>query len=81
MASEAGIYVHLWRPEEINIKLAGELIEPLRAGIELMESDPERFKAFNPPNGWGSYQRFVPWLRSYLRACEANPDAEISVSR
>ena len=81
MADAAGIYKHLWRPDEIGIKHAGELIEPLREGLALLESDPERFKAYNPSNGWGSYDGFVPWLRHYLAACEANPDAEVAVSR
>lgn len=52
MAGEAGIYKHLWQPDEIGITKAGELIEPLREGLALLKSDPERFKAFNPKNGW-----------------------------
>src|SRR5690242_20071192 len=42
MAGEAGIYKHLWRPEELGITHARQLIEPLRAGLELLRSDPER---------------------------------------
>jgi hypothetical protein len=60
---------------------AHDLIEPLRAGLALMESDPERFKAHNPENGWGSYDDFVPWVRKYLEACEEYPDAIVRVSR
>ena len=81
MAGEAGIYKHLWRPEEIGITQATQLIEPLKAGIALMESDPERFEKFNAPNGWGMYEHFVPWLREYLEACEKYPDATVGVSR
>lgn len=81
MAKEAGIYQHLWRPEEIGIKTASELIEPLRTGIALMKSDPARFEAFNAPNGWGLYKHFVPWLEKYLAACEEHPDAAVGVSR
>lgn len=81
MADAAGIYQHLWRPEELGISKAAQLIEPLRAGVELLESDPERFEAFNPENGWGSYDVFVPWVRRYLRACEKNPEADVRVSR
>jgi len=29
MADEAGVYKHLWRPEEIGLTKAAELIEPL----------------------------------------------------
>lgn len=81
MAEEAGIYMHLWRPEEIGITKAEQLIEPLSVGLELMKSDPARFKKFDSPNGWGLYIHFVPWVEKYLRACEENPDAGISVSR
>lgn len=81
MADAAGIYKHLWRPEEIEITKAEQLIEPLRAGLALLRSDPQRFKAHNPPNGWGDYDGFVQWVAEYLAACEANPDAEVAVSR
>lgn len=81
MAVEAGIYEHLWRPEEIGIKTAGELIEPLRQGLAKMEADPERFKELDAENSWGTYEDFVPWIRRYLAACEASPDAEISTWR
>ena len=81
MADAAGIYRHLWRPEEIGISKAGQLIVPLREGLQLLRSDPEKFKAHNPLNGWGSYDGFVQWVQEYLEACEKWPDAEISVSR
>lgn len=81
MAEAAGIYKHLWRPDELGITKARELIEPLRAGLALMQSDPEMFKKLNPENGWGSYDVFVPWISRYLSACEGNPDADVSVSR
>lgn len=81
MAREAGIYQHLWRPDELGIKQAGELIMPLRAGLELLKSDPERFQKFDSPNGWGLYKHFVPFVENYLEACEQNPDSVVEVSR
>lgn len=78
MAKEAGIYEHLWRPKEIGIIKARQLIEPLRAGLALMKADPSRFEKHNAPNGWGRYVDFVPWVEKYLAACEKNPDAEIN---
>lgn len=80
MADEAGIHKHLWRPDEVGITTAGQLIEPLRVGLALLKSDPGRFEAFNAPNGWGTYKQFVPFVEAYLRACEEFPDAEVSVS-
>jgi hypothetical protein len=81
MAREAGIYHHLWRPEEVGATHASQLIEPLRAGLSLLRSDPARFSAFNAKNGWGVYDDFVPWVERYLAACEADPTAKITVSR
>jgi len=81
MAKEAGIYQHLWRPDEIGITIAAQLIEPLTKGLALMKSDPKRFKKFNSPNGWGTYEDFVPWIECYIKACKEFPDATVSVSR
>jgi hypothetical protein len=81
MAEEAGIYYHLWRPEEIEITKASELIGPLRHGLNLMLSDPERFRKHNAKNGWGLYEHFILWVKDYLAACEANPNANVSASR
>ena len=81
MAMEAGIYECVWRPEECGITQAGQLIEPLRAGIALMKSDPARFKKHNASNGWGTYGDFVPWLEQYLEACEKHPKARVEAWR
>jgi hypothetical protein len=81
MAGEAGIYDHLWRPDEIGVTKAAQLIEPLRAGLRLLLEQPERFKVFDPPNGWGDYNGLCGFVSEYLAACEENPDADVSVSR
>lgn len=80
MAKEAGIYKHLWHPEEVRITKAAQLVEPLRAGLARMKSDPPHFAKHNAENGWGLYENFVPWVESYLDACEENPTANVSVS-
>jgi hypothetical protein len=81
MAREAGVYDCCWRPDEHGLTQAKQLIEPLRAGIALMESEPERFKQYNPENGWGSYEGLVSWCKEYLIACEQYPEAEVSTWR
>lgn len=81
MADAAGIYDALWRPEEIGITEAHQLIEPLTKGIDAMLSDPAKFKEYNDPNGWGTYDVFVPWVQDYLAACEKHPDAVVSADR
>jgi len=81
MAEAAGIYEALWRPEEIGITTAGQLIEQLRAGLAKLEADPAYYETFNAANGWGLYEHFVPFVRGYLKACEENPDATVEVDR
>lgn len=81
MARAAGIYEACWRPEKLGITKAAQLIEPLRKGIAQMKADPARFEKHNSPNGWGLYKNFLPWLERYLEACEAYPNADVSVSR
>jgi hypothetical protein len=60
---------------------AHDLIEPLEQGLGLLRSDPDRFRAFDAFNGWGTYDQFVPWVQRYLEACREWPDAEVNVSR
>ena len=81
MADEAGIYKHLWRPEEIGITKAGQLIEPLRRGLADLRAQPERYERFNPENGWGSYATLVRFVEAYVAACEQHPDADVEVWR
>jgi hypothetical protein len=81
MAKEAGIYGCLWRPDEMKITKAKELIEPLREGLHNLKSEPERYKKFNPENGWGSYDVLVSFVENYLNACYEHPDADVEVSR
>lgn len=80
MAVAAGIYKYLWRPSEIGITKASQLIEPLNVGLALLRSDPPRFEAFNSPNGWGLYEHFVPFVAAYLEACKENPEATVHAS-
>ena len=81
MADEAGIYYACWRPEEIGVTKANQLIPLLRDGLAKLTADPAHFRKFNSKNGWGLYENFVPWVRDYLNACEGYPDADVSVSR
>jgi len=81
MAEEAGIYRELWRPDEINIEYAHQLIEPLSKGLEKLKSDPEYYKQFNPENGWGDYNNLVKFVTEYLRNCILFPGSSVSVDR
>lgn len=81
MAGEAGINEHLWRPDELGLKLASELIGPLTDGLERLRAETERFKAFNPENGWGAYEDLVKFVAEYLLASREFPTANVGVWR
>lgn len=81
MADQAGIYRALWRPEEIGITEAHQLIVPLCNGLNKLKSDRKWFETFNPDNGWGSYDLLVRFVSIYLDACCSFPDAKVEVSR
>ena len=81
MAAAAGIYEALWRPEEIGVTKAEQLIPLLREGLEKLKAAPAHYEQFNAANGWGLYEHFVPFVENYLSACIEHPDAEVSVSR
>lgn len=81
MANVAGIYEALWRPEEIGITTANQLIQPLQDGLAKLKADPDKFRRLNPQNGWGTYEGLVRFVEQYLEACLGNPDAKVRVSR
>lgn len=81
MAMKAGLYGALWEPEQIGAVKAGDIIHVLTVGLAKLKADPAYFKTFDAPNGWGTYENFVPWVERYLEACKEYPEAEISVSR
>ncbi len=81
MACEAGVYEHIWMPEEIGITKAQQLIGPLENALVKMCDNPARFERYNPTNGLGSYQSFLGFVQGYLDACRENPDADVRVNR
>ena len=81
MADEAGIYQHLWRPEELGIQTAKELIEPLTKGLAELVARPEHYSQWDAPNGWGLHEHLVRFVREYLAACHEYPDARVRASR
>jgi hypothetical protein len=81
MADAAGLYDCMWRPEQHGIETAQQLIEPLKAGLALLQQQPARFEAMNPPNGWGSYDGLVSFVSAYLQAATQYPTAKVRASR
>jgi hypothetical protein len=78
------LHTYLWRPDEINVTKAEQLITPLRLGLlrlVRLEGSREHYEQYNPENGWGNYNGLVRFTEEYLAACEMWPDAKVSVWR
>jgi hypothetical protein len=56
-------------------------IPKLETAIRGLVAEPERFRAMNPKNGWGSYDGFVDWLKSLLESARENPNKIWRASR
>ncbi len=81
MAGHAGLYELLWRPDENGITTAKELVEPLSKGLVRLLCDPEKFRQYNPENGWGDYDSLVQFVCEYIKACATYPEASVRVWR
>lgn len=81
MAGKADLYLPLWRPEEMGITHASQLIEHLEKGLEALKASPAEFELFTPSNKWGSYEGLVKFVAQYLEACRKYPFAVVEVSR
>ena len=75
------LYQILWRPDEHGLKFANEISDLLDEGWNTLLADPEKYKKYDPPNGWGSYEGLCDFVYRYRNACWDNPDAELRVSR
>lgn len=78
---ELTLYHILWRPEDIGMIYAKDIVNLLEVGWRILISNPDKYNMYNPPNGWGNYQGLVSFVYHYYNACKDNPEAELRVSR
>lgn len=51
-----------------------------RAVADELRRDPDKYKAMNPPNGWGTYEGAVRVISGLADACARHPDATVGGS-
>jgi hypothetical protein len=78
---ELSLYDVLWRPDEHGFVYAKDISDLLDIGWNILLSDPEKYKRYNPENGWGSYDGLCNFVYNYRNACWDNPEAELRISR
>jgi hypothetical protein len=76
----------MWREAGANLAdfdgdPAGECAPLLKVAIDVLEADPEHFRAGNPKNGWGDYDSLVASLKRLLEGFEDEPHLIVRVSR
>ena len=81
LSNSLTLYDVLWRPDEHQLVLAKDIAELLDEGWNILLSEPDRFKQFNPHNGWGNYDVLCKFVYEYRTACWNEPDATIKVCR
>lgn len=75
MAGAAGIYLHIWDPQEAGIEKARHLIAPLSEGIKSLIVERQDLLKYSPANGWGTHDDLVKFAFAYALACCDYPDA------
>lgn len=60
---------------------APEFAASLGPAIEKMKAEPDRFRAYEPGNGWGSFETTIEFLTELLIACGTHPKTTVEVSR
>lgn len=61
--------------------LSGETCIPmLKDAVAQMTSDPARFRALNPPNGWGDYDGCLKCLTTLLEYCARAPEGVFRIT-
>lgn len=60
---------------ELTGKPLTEVLPVLKTGLGVLHAEPERFKAMNPPNGWGSYDGLCRVLQEVIAEFEKHPKA------
>ncbi len=82
-ADAFGLYMPLWRPEDLGIIQAKQLIVPLAVGLEKLLDHTLQcaHAALLPENGWGTHAGLEHFVTEYLAACLHFPEAEVSTWR
>lgn len=64
---------------DLNGLPAPEAADRMEAALRDMENNPTKYKAMNPPNGWGSYEAAMSILRQMIPICRQHPKATFEI--
>ena len=78
MWKEAGIYAALYNSDGLD---ARDVFPELVDGLTDMILYPDKYKALNSPNGWGTYENAVRWLAELVKGFEEHSSSRIMISK
>ena len=65
--------------ETLDGKHAPEVVKLLGEAWDKLIKEPEKYKKFNPANGWGSYGVLINWIQETVDTAERYPDSIFKV--
>lgn len=70
------LYQLLWRPEETrllgsNNELTREYVYCIAKALKMLQKSPNKYKKYNPENGWGSYEQLVSFVKDFVQAIDS----------
>lgn len=66
--------------EDSHKVFARDIISVIENGLNDLKARPDHFRKFDSPNGWGTYENFVPFVEEYLCAKRSYPDAIVETN-
>ena len=75
---KAGVYDALYMSEGMK---ASEVLPVLQAGYDRMLADPPTYEALNAPNGWGTYEQAMPWLKRLIDGFSQHPKGKVWICK
>ncbi|NCC06737.1 MAG: hypothetical protein EOM30_01515 [Clostridia bacterium] len=67
-------------PSDWNGKSCEELIPVLDAGVTELMRYSQRYRQFEPSNGWGTVETTIEFLSNILKNCKMYPTAVIEIN-
>lgn len=59
--------------------VCAEALPLINEACAKMVADPEKYRAMNPPNGWGDYEGALRYLQGIGEMCAEHPKAKLAV--
>jgi hypothetical protein len=61
-------------------RLCGDALPLIQDACKRLRDDPGKYKAMNPPNGWGDYDGALQFLVGIGDMCECHPKATLRIT-